>query len=95
MKKILVIIAICVSIAMVACQHHFDELKVGSHISEMKRLVGSPDSIRDDFFNQLWFYPDYVITVSNDTVSVIRTKAQMQAEVQEMMDAYKKLDLKR
>ncbi|MBR6249752.1 MAG: hypothetical protein IKR17_00980 [Bacteroidales bacterium] len=91
MKKTIFIILACVSFAVVACQRHFDKLKVGARTSELKRLVGSPDSIRDDFFNQLWYYPEYVITVSNDTVSVIRTKAQMQAEVQAMMDAYRRI----
>ena len=85
------VFALVAMLFFAACSSNFDKVKIGMPTAELQSLVGSPDSIRDDFFSQLWFYPDYAITICDDSVSAIRTKEQMRIEVQQMMEEYRKI----
>lgn len=91
MKVKWIILAICCVMLISSCVRHFDAVREGMSTCEMKELIGSPDSIRNDFFAEVWFYENHVITISCDTVSMIRTKKELREEARKMQEELMKI----
>lgn len=81
-------------ITITSCVKRFENVKVGMTTSQLKDVVGSPDSIRNDFFAEVWFYETHLVSVSCDTVTLIRNKAEIQAEVRDMQKEIDRLKAK-
>lgn len=71
--------------------NNFDKVKVGHSTKELIEIVGEPDSIRDDFFNKVYFYKTHLVSVENDTVRNINSIAQIKAEMMNMQHEINKI----
>mgnify|MGYP002853582786 CR=1 FL=1 len=70
----------------------FSNVSEGMTISELKEIVGEPDSIRNDTFNEVWFYNTHVVSVVNDTVTMVRSKKEIREEVLQMQRQMEELN---
>ncbi len=62
----------------------FSSVSEGMSTAELKEAVGEPDSIRNDLFNEVWFYNTHIVSVANDTVAMVRSKKEIREEVLQM-----------
>ena len=60
-------------------------------VNQLKELVGEPDSIRNDFFNEVWFYKTHIVSVADSTVSLVQSIAEMKKATAEMEQEVKQL----
>lgn len=67
------------------------EVKVGMTSEQLTEIAGEPDSVRDEFFNKVWYYETHLVTVENDTVRQIASKAEIKAEIMRMQQEYNKI----
>ena len=88
--RITILISIA-AFALSSCNNNFSKVEEGLSTQQLSALVGEPDSIRDDFFNQVWFYKTHLITVENDTVRKVTSIAEIKAETQRMQEEYNKI----
>jgi hypothetical protein len=58
---------------------------------QLTEIAGEPDSVCDEFFNKVWYYETHLITVENDTVRQIASKAEIKAEIMRMQQEYNKI----
>jgi outer membrane protein assembly factor BamE (lipoprotein component of BamABCDE complex) len=58
---------------------------------QLTEIAGEPDSVRDEFFNKVWYYETHLVTVENDTVRQIASKAEIKAEIMRMQQEYNKI----
>lgn len=71
-------------LALASCSDKFGSVKEGMTTEEMKLIVGEPDSVRNDFFSDVWFYDTHIVSVENDHVTMVRSKAEIRAEMRQM-----------
>jgi len=72
----------------------FDKITEGMSTTELKEIVGNPDSIRNDFFTEVWFYDTHIVSVSNDTITMVRSKKEIREEMIEMQKEIERLNNK-
>jgi len=89
MKKFIYILFIM--LAFSSCVDKFANIKEGMTTDEMKKIVGEPDSVRNDFFSNVWFYETHIISVENDHVTMVRSKEEIRAEVRQMQQEIENL----
>lgn len=92
MKKTLFGI-VCLFLAS-SCADRFGQIEEGMSTEEMKSIVGEPDSIRNDFFSDVWFYDTHIVSVENDKVTMVRSKAEIKAEIMQMHQEIENLPLR-
>ena len=73
------------------CRNPLMEVKVGMTSEQLTEIAGEPDSVRDEFFNKVWYYETHLVTVENDTVRQIASKAEIKAEIMRMQQEYNKI----
>ena len=89
--NILVILTIlCLSLTQ-CTSNKFRDVKEGMSIPQLKELVGEPDSIRNDFFNEVWFYKTHIVSIADSSVSMVQSIAEMKKATAEMEVEVKEL----
>lgn len=88
------ILLLCSVVVMIAtaCGNRFDNVSEGISTSELKTMVGEPDSIRNDFFTEVWFYDTHIVSITNDTVTLIKSKREIREEMQQMQKEIEQLN---
>ena len=94
MKVKMLFVLVASGAACCACSADFSEVRPGMSVEELLQSVGEPDSVRNDFFNEVWFYPTHIVSVSADTVSLVQSVAELKAETIRMQEELKKIKLK-
>lgn len=86
------ILSIIFCMALVSCNcNPFEDVSVGISSKQLTDIVGEPDSICDEFFNQVWHYKTHLVTIENDTVKQVSSIAEIKAEIIRMQQEYNKI----
>lgn len=83
--RIYSIIITFAALLIISCTNRkFNKIEIGMPINQLIEIVGEPDSIVDNYFNETWFYPTHIISINDSAVALIQSKSKLKAEIQEM-----------